>query len=369
MTTVLDGQIVLPDRVMPGRIRFGPFIETIDPLPSAPDRLVLPGFIDAHVHGGGGGDTIDGVDGIETLARFHLSHGTTTLLPTTITRPWPEVLAMLEAVRRVMESGVENGADIPGAHLEGPFISPQRLGAQPAFAVLPTPERVREALRTGAVRVVTMAPELEHAFEAAAAFVSAGVRVSLGHSQADHAQAAQMLDHLSALGGVAAGTHLFNAMNGIAGRSPGLVGALLLSPDAHAELILDTHHVHPASFRLAHAMLGDRLLLITDAMRAAGLGDGESELGGHPVSIRDGIARLRDGTLAGSVLTMDQAFRNALAAGMDIPAAARLTAGNAASYLGLADRGALRPGLRADLVVMDASTRIDEVWRLGRRSR
>ncbi len=361
----LLGHLVTPAGLLPGRLAFGTTIEAVTGETHVPDQYVLPGFVDAHVHGGGGGDAMDGVAGVATLARFHLRHGTTTLLPTTITRPWDEVLAALAAIARVGE--VAGGALVAGAHLEGPFISPHRLGAQPPFAVLPTPGRVAAALAMEVVRAVTIAPELEGAGAAMARFAAAGVRVSLGHSTATFEQATAALDAVAAAGGVAGGTHLFNAMGGVEGRAPGLAGALLASAHAHAELILDTHHVHPGAFRLAHAALGRRLLLVTDAIRATGLGDGESELGGRPVSVHGGVARLADGGLAGSVLTLDAALRHAVAAGVALPEASRLVSGNAARYLGLADRGALVPGLRADLVVLDAALRVREVWLGGVR--
>jgi N-acetylglucosamine-6-phosphate deacetylase len=292
------------------------------------------------------------------MARFHLRHGTTTLLPTTVTRPWPEVMDALRSVAEIRQSGIDGGALIHGAHLEGPFISPARLGAQPPFPILPSKHLVAEATALDIVRVVTLAPELDGASDAILQFAKAGVRVSLGHSAANFATASAALASVE----TAAGTHLFNAMGGIEGRAPGLAGALLTSAHAFAELILDLHHVHAGAFYLAHQALGDRLMLITDAIRGAGTVTGQSELGGQRVMIRDGVARLANGALAGSVLTMDQAFRNAVSLGVSIPEAARLTSANAARYLGLADRGALKPGLRADLVVLDQELQVIEVW-------
>ncbi len=365
--TRLAGHLVLPGGVLPGTIGFADTIREISASSAVPDRFVLPGFVDVHVHGGGGGDVIDGPGGIETLARFHLGHGTTTLLPTTITRPWPEVMDMLRAVAEVRRAGLPDGPQVVGAHLEGPFLSPGRLGAQPPFAIPPTPALLQEALAPDVVRVATLAPEIEGADAAIDAFARAGVRISLGHTNAGFEVAARALARIAAAGGVAGATHLFNAMDGIAGRAPGVVGAILDDRLAHAELILDTHHVHPGSFALARNALGDRLLLITDAIRATGLGDGTSTLGGQTVSIRGGVARLSDGTLAGSVLTMDAALRHALDAGTSLPQAARLASSNACAYLGLADRGCLVPGLRADLVVLDAAMQSLEVWVAGRR--
>lgn len=370
--STLRGQLLLPGgELRPGTLSFGTLIEGVTP-DTAPEQaggmhLILPGFIDTHVHGGGGGDTMDGPGGIRTLARLHARHGTTTLLPTTITHPWERVLAALRGVREVMDDGgVEGGADIVGAHLEGPFISPQRLGAQPPNTVLPTPDLVAEVLETGVIRAVTLAPELPGATEAGLAFARAGVRVGVGHTRADAETVTAFLNALCAAGARTCATHLYNAMGGIEGRAPGPPGALLADSQAFVEVILDTIHVHPTGFLLARAAAPGRVLLITDAMRAAGLGDGESELGGQPVTVRAGKATLADGTLAGSVLTLDAALRNAVRAGVPLPEAAAMLSAVPAASLGLSDRGRLEPGLRADLTVLAPDLNVVQVYVAGR---
>ncbi|THF85927.1 N-acetylglucosamine-6-phosphate deacetylase [Deinococcus sp. KSM4-11] len=366
-TTRLTGQLVLGDQLIPGRIDFTETITTVTPLPAAPaDALILPGFIDAHVHGGNGADTMDGPDGIRTLAQFHARHGTTTLLPTTITNAWENVLNALHAVSDVMRGGVDGGPDIPGAHLEGPFISPDRLGAQPPFTVLPTPELIGQVLDIGVVRAVTIAPELPGALDAALALGGAGVRIGIGHTRADAATVTAFLIALHAQGIRTCSTHLFNAMGGIEGRDPGVPGALLADPHAFHEVILDLLHVHPTSFRLARAAAPERVTLVTDAMRAAGLGDGDSELGGQRVIVRGGEARLPGGSLAGSLLTMDMALRNAVTSGVPLPEASRLLSGVPAASLNLTDRGSLKVGQRADVVVLNADFDVESVYVGGR---
>ncbi|AFZ68126.1 N-acetylglucosamine-6-phosphate deacetylase [Deinococcus peraridilitoris DSM 19664] len=363
----IGGQILTPRGLLSGQVTFeGGRIQHVVPGPAV-DRFVLPGFIDSHVHGGGGGDTMDGPAGVRTLAQFHAQHGTTTLLPTTMTAPWPEVMNALRGVAEVRAFGVPGGADIPGAHLEGPFISPRRLGAQPPHALLPQSQRIGDVLALEVVRVVTLAPELEGAPKAAEAFAGMNVRVSLGHTAGRCEDAQQLMQRVRALGGVVGGTHLFNAMGGLAGREPGVVGALLASAHAYAELILDLHHVHETSFRAALAALGNRLTLVTDAIRAAGLGDGISELGGQEVQVRNGRAQLSDGTLAGSVLTLDVALRNALSLGLSLEETSALLSANPARYLGLSDRGRIESGCRADLVVLDTDYAVQEVWIKGSR--
>ncbi|ATU72950.1 N-acetylglucosamine-6-phosphate deacetylase [Gluconacetobacter sp. SXCC-1] len=363
----IDGHLVLPDRVMPGRIMFDQMIADVRPLSHVPDRYILPGFIDGHVHGGGGADTMDGVDAIRHMALFHMAQGTTTLLPTTMTAPWSDIMDALYAVADVMRTGIHGGPSIPGAHLEGPFINPHRLGAQPPFTQVPGPARMTAVLRSGAVRVVTLAPEIEHADAAIQAFVNAGIRVNIGHTLADHDQTERAICLVCGPGGTVGGTHLFNAMPPIAARAPGPATALMCSDAAYAEMVFDTHHVHPALFRLAHRVMGGRLVFVTDSMRATGAGDGPSTLGGQEVMVADGVARLADGTLAGSVLTLDQALRNALQAGVSLPQAAALVSTHAANWLGLHDRGALLPGRRADMVVLGPDLTVQEVWVEGRR--
>lgn len=365
--TKLKGHLVLPDRVMAGHITFAEQLHTITPdSTSIPDRYILPGFIDCHVHGGNGADTMDGVHAIHTLARFHARHGTTTILPTTITSPWADVLEALAAIAQVSGTTLPNGPTIHGAHLEGPFVSPHKLGAQPPHAIAPTPERVAEVLALGCVRIVTLAPELPHAQDAMQLFAQAGVRVSLGHTLAGYEQTEQAICQICNAGGITGATHLFNAMAGIESRKPGPATALMCS-NAYAELIFDTHHVHPATFRLAQRVMPDRLLFVTDAMRAAGLPDGPSQLGGQNVVVEKGAVRLPEGNLAGSVLTLDTALRNAVQAGVPLPQAAALLTRNPAHYLGLQDRGSLHAGKRADFVVMDFAFNVLEVWVAGQR--
>lgn len=369
--TRLRGRLLGPDGFVAGEILFDRTLIAVGEsalTPEERDTIIVPGFIDVHVHGGDGADTMDGPDGVRRLARFHLRHGTTTLLPTTITHPWPRVLAALEGVRSVAAEGDPSLPDLPGAHLEGPFISPERLGAQPPHARQPNPELIESLLALGIVRIATLAPEIGGAIAAARSLAAAGVRVSVGHSRADHEQVAALLRAVREVGGTVGFTHLFNAMGGMQGRAPAVVGTALADGEGFAELILDGHHVHPVAFRAALAAKPERLLLITDAMRAAGLPDGDSELGGQPVRVQGGAARLPDGTLAGSVLTLDRALGNAVAAGVPLERAARLLSEVPARYLGLSDRGRLEIGTRADLVVLDEALRLRAVYCAGRRA-
>lgn len=365
MTARLDGQVVgLPGAAGPvggallvegGRVvafREGP----------APPRLLLPGFVDLHVHGGGGADVMDGPEGVRAVAAFHLRRGTTALCPTTVTRPLDELRAFVAAAGALeagaFEPGAPGAARLLGVHLEGPFIDEARRGAQPPFTRPVDLAELAALVGAGPVAAVTLAPELPGAVEAVRWLAARGVRVSLGHSSCTYAQAREAF--AAGAGGV---THLFNAMSGLDHKRPGLAAAALEAEGAVLELILDGHHVHPALARLALRAARGRLALVTDAIRAAGLGDGESELGGQRVVVKDGRAALDDGTLAGSVLTLDRALRLAVDLGLTVAEASLLLSRNPADALGRADLGRLTPGARADVVAVEPETlAVERVW-------
>ncbi len=289
---------------------------------------------------------------IRKIVDFYLASGTTGLLATTVTAP---IEAIRGAISRVQE--IDHPA-ILGMHIEGPFISPKRKGAQnPEFILKPSAERFNELVRghENLIKIVTLAPELSGAERLIARIREMGAIPSLGHSDAIYEEAMEALNQ-----GVALFTHLFDAMRGLHHREPGAVGAALDS-DAYVELICDGIHVHPAVVRLIAKAKGfERICLVTDAMSAAGLPDGEYSLGGLPVFVHDGAARLADGTLAGSTLTMDRAVRNFMEfTGCSLPQAVRTASLTPARLLGIADRkGSLEVGKDADLVIFDEELKI-----------
>ena len=317
-------------------------------------RWVLPGFIDVHVHGGGGAqcNSADAAD-IQQVARFHAQHGTTSLLATTVAAPIDELLAALGAIRGAAAAPETGAAEVLGAHLEGPFLSPRWPGAMDSAHFL-APDRaiLDRLLADGAVRMVTLAPELPGAKELVRVLARADVVASLGHTDASYAQVAEAV-----AAGARSVTHAFNAMRPLHHRRPGVLGAALDLEALACEVICDGVHVDPAVVRLLQHAKGEaRTLLVTDAIEAAGLPDGEYRLGERPISVRGGRATLVGcDTIAGSTLTMDRALRNVVAfCDVDVEAAARMASTTPAQLLGIADRkGTVAPGRDADLVVLD----------------
>jgi N-acetylglucosamine-6-phosphate deacetylase len=314
--------------------------------------VLLPGFIDVHVHGGDGADAMDAnADGLRRMARFHARHGVTSLLPTTWSAPPAALEAAVGAIGQAV-GPVDGGATILGAHLEGPWINPARAGAQdPAGIRLPDAAEAQRLLdiSPGTVRLLALAPEMPGADTVIGECVGRGVVVAAGHTEAswEQMQAAVRL-------GVRQVTHTFNAMAGLGHREPGTAGAALALPELRCELIADGHHVHAgAMVVLARAKGRDGVMLISDAVRAAGLPEGDVDLGGRTAQHCCGAVRLADGRLAGSVLTLDVALRNfAAATGWGWADLARATAGNAAAALGLSTKGRLAAGLDADVVLL-----------------
>lgn len=359
----LQGTVLTPEGFVEGALHFeGSRITAIEgrPVSEAQARscpaLIIPGFIDLHVHGGGGADTMEASEAVATLARCHARHGTTALLATTMTAPLAEIEAALQALAPYCRQRPSLGAHVLGVHLEGPYLNAQRLGAQPDFARPATLDEILSLHHIAPIRVVTLAPELEPNLALIPSLVAQGIRVQVGHSNASYEQAVQALH-----AGAAGFTHLFNAMGPFHHRAPGAAGAALAHAQ-HAEVIPDLLHVHRGALHAAlRAIPG--LFAVTDATAAAGMPDGTYRLGRQTVMSCMGGVRLADGTLAGSTLTMDRALRNLVEIGLTVQEASARVSRFPAQYLGLQDRGRLAVGACADLVMLDAqSLQVQAVW-------
>jgi len=314
--------------------------------------ILAPGLIDLHVHGALGYDTMDATrQALRQMARFYAQHGVTAFLATTTSNPLESILAALKNVGDVMRTGT-GGATLLGAHVEGPYLNAERAGAQdPSHIRDPDADEWRQILSTGVVKVLTLAPELPGSEELIRLAVAHGVTVSVGHTCASFETMCRAVD-----AGVTQVTHLFNGMEPLHHRKPGAVGAALVLDSLRCQLIADNVHVDPAVLDLVVRCKGvDRVILITDAMRAAGMPDGEYELGGLAVTVRRGVPRLASGALAGSTLTLERAVRNMMAAAnLSLPAALSMATSTPARALGLGGRkGSIAAGKDADLIIVD----------------
>jgi N-acetylglucosamine-6-phosphate deacetylase len=358
-----NARLALPDgglrdgwlRVQDGRIAALGEGEATGAAGSARDlggAVLAPGFLDVHVHGAAGAEFLDADAGERAaILRAHARGGTTALLATTVTVSRERLRCAVDALAAA--EPVAGGAALLGIHLEGPYLCERHRGAQdPEHLRAPDLDELDALLAAGPVRLITLAPELPGALAAIERLAGAGVVASVGHTDATYAQAMAAFD-----AGATHATHVFNGMRPFHHREPGVIGAALERDDVTCELICDGLHVDPAAIRLAHRVKGaGRLVLVTDAMSAAGLGDGDYRIGALPVRVREGRAELADSaTLAGSTLTMGAAVRNAVRlARLPLGDALRMASATPARVLGLqASKGALEPGFDADLVVLD----------------
>jgi len=363
------GTVILPDRELtPGwvEVRGGLIVAcgAGEPPRAAdvdlPAGVLAPGFVDVHNHGGGGVsfNDPDTATVAVRIAETHRDHGTTTLMASLVTAPIEEMERLVRALAELVRDGL-----LAGIHLEGPWLSPAHRGAHAEqLLLLPDPAGVDRLLGAGggAVRMVTIAPELEGGLEAVARIVEYGAVAAIGHTDADYD-----LTRAAIAAGATAGTHLFNAMRPLHHREPGAALAMLEDPTVFAELVADGVHLHPAVVRLITESPA-RPVFVTDAMAAAGAEEGDYKLGALDVRVADGEARLVDGTIAGSVLTLSHAVRYAvLTAGVPLALAIRAATQNPADLLALADRGRIRPGLRADLVLLDADLTVRATLQAG----
>lgn len=335
-----------------------------------PNGYIIPGFIDIHVHGGNGEDFMDSnKDVLDTITSYHCSQGTTAMLATTMTAPKAAIDTVLKEVNDYRQQEMPY-TRLEGVHLEGPFISPKWPGAQnPEHIVHANIEWLEEweAAYPGLVKQCTLAPEREGALEAITWLRNHDIVAALGHTDATYDEVLKAIE-----AGLCHGVHTFNAMTGLHHRKPGTVGAMLSDDRLSAEIIADGIHVHPAGVRILARMKQDyNLILITDAMSATGMKDGEYTLGDLPVVVENGIATLKSNrdSLAGSTLTMIRGFQFLInEIGLDIERASQIASRNPAKRIGIDHRtGSLKAGYQADVLLLNTDLDINGVWVQGSR--
>ena len=320
----------------------------------AQNKFIVPGYIDIHVHGGGGSDVMDGeYEAIKQVATTHSRFGTTAFLPTTMTMTKDKIIKSLKSIHEARLKGTGT-AEILGIHLEGPYINPEKKGAQKEEDIKKV--SVEEFLEFNQasgnlIRLVTIAPEMPGAIDFIRWLHQQGIIVSVGHSNATYKQVQEGIQ-----AGLSQVTHIFNAMRGLHHREPGVVGAALSSPKLIVEMIADGIHLHPMVLKmLTQIKESEKLVLITDAMRATGFKEGTYDLGGQEVMVTQGQAKLKNGTLAGSVLTMDKAVKNLVTkVGISLLNAVQMASYNPAKCLGIDDKkGSLELYKDADIVILN----------------
>jgi N-acetylglucosamine-6-phosphate deacetylase len=337
----------------------------------ATGRIVVPGFVDVHIHGAGGHDVMEGTrESLEIITATVAAHGTTSLVATTVTASEKETCDSVAGIAHFILNtsqfpARELSAEILGIHFEGPFISPARRGVHPAkWIVPPSPELFVHFLEEsrGTAQILTLAPELPGALDLIAAARRAGLVVSLGHTDATYEQAQAAI-----VAGVSHAAHVFNAMRPFSHRGTGVIGAVLTSPKVSAELIADGVHVdEPAMRMLIELKTPERVILVSDGMSATGMPDGKYQLGMFEVKVSGGVARNAEGKLAGSTLTLDRALRNVVALGVPLGSALRMVTANPARQIGIgARKGVLAPGADADLVFLDEKLEVSGVMTRG----
>lgn len=364
MKAIVNGRIVAPHAVIRGKVLLydervigivdpGETPEGVETL-DAKGNYVIPGLVDMHIHGYMGEDASDGsFEGLKTMARGVAKNGVTSFLPTTMTVSYDELRLAFSQIRRAMEESRQDGWDgaaVVGANAEGPFINITKKGAQAGEHVRPgDPAFLKEF--ADVIRVFTIAPEVEGNLDCIREMArDTSMLISMGHTAANFEQAQAGIE-----AGVRHVTHLFNAQTGLLHRDPGVVGAALLDSRVSCELIADTFHVHKALFQLVASLKGEQMVLITDCTRAGGMPDGEYTLGGQPIFVKGIECRLKDGTIAGSVLKLNEAVRNVLAnTDLTISQAVNMASLNPARRIGLsASKGSIEEGKDADFAIVD----------------
>lgn len=376
LTYITNGKIVLPNSVVYDKILAfdkdnGKIVGLVDSVPADSDIIdakgnyIAPGLVDIHIHGYLGEDASDAdAEGVKKIAYGIAKNGVTAFLPTTMTVAKEQIIAALNAIRSIKEeSKTWGGAEIIGVHAEGPFINPSKKGAQAEENILkPDADFIIE--NSDIITSVTLAPEMDEDHKCIKKLASESkVLISMGHTDAKFEEAL-----CAAKDGVNNATHLFNAMSALAHRNPGVVGAALTAENVSVEVIADTFHINPGLYSMIAKLKGDKMILITDCTRAGGMPDGEYELGGQPIFLKGIECRLADGTIAGSVLKLNDAIKNVLEyTNLPVYEVFKMASLNPANAVLCGDRiGSLDEGKDADIIIVDDKINVIRTIKKGK---
>ena len=322
------------------------------------NNIIIPGFIDLHCHGGNGFDVMEGSQSIIEMSKYHLRHGTTSIMPTTWTNTLENTISALKGFNEIKK---DNGNNILGVHLEGPFINPNKLGAQPNLTEKPSLDFIKKTLEISDVKIITLAPEIDGMQEFINDLVDLNIKIQFGHTLADFSCCEKIMkDHEVGF------THLYNAMSGNDHRSPGVLSAAL-SKGKYAEIICDNIHVSKEAIKIAKKCIPN-LYAITDSINASGLFDGEYIFANNKIKKENNSVKISsNGTLAGSIVTMDQTFKNLISMDFSLEEAVSLTSYNASRYLKINNVGVIDKNYISNFVVLDKNLNLKEVYLNGKK--
>ena len=353
----ISGTIVNYDSTFQAEIEFDKSINKINKTNQLNNKnIIIPGFIDLHCHGGGGFDTMEGKDAIERMSKYHLSKGTTSILPTTWTSSYDHTFKSLEG----FNSLINDNSNIIGAHLEGPFINPNKLGAQPPRTQLPSKKFIENILKVASIKTITLAPEIDNMSEFISFLIEKNINIQFGHSLADSDCCEKYINKYKV-----SFTHLYNAMSGNNHRKPGVLSSALLK-GKFAEIICDMNHVSKESILIAKKCIPD-LYAITDAISACGLSNGDYKFADVDITKTDKKVVIKEsGTLAGSIVNMHETFLNLLKINISMEDAVKMTSFSAAKYLNDSNIGYLKEGYRSNFLVLDKDLKIEKIFLNGK---
>ena len=354
----ITGKIVNHNSSFIGNLTFDNKIKDIEKISSDHfDQIIIPGFVDLHCHGGNGFDVMEGGKSIENMANYHLRHGTTSIMPTTWTNTFEETNKALEGFDDILKFN----SNILGVHLEGPFINPNKLGAQPNLTQKPSEEFIKKVSENNSIKIITVAPEMEGMEEFINFLSQSNIKVQFGHSLADYKCCEKYIDQYQI-----GFTHLYNAMSGNNHRKPGVLSAAL-EKGKFAEIICDNIHVSEQSIKIAKKCIPG-LYAITDAINASGLKDGEYIFAKNKIVKQYNSVKIKkDNTLAGSIITMNQTFINLIKMNFSIEEAVELTSYNASRYLNLSNIGVIENECKSNFLVLDKDYNLKDVYLDGNK--